>query len=136
MFKTLLSRILFSIFFITQFTLTFAYDAASHGHRMSQYFVDQQRIQNQREKEIQAQRELERQQRAIETQRKFQPTRQQYDTKPVSEAEIRKDLNDLADFINSDETRESVEYMKNMKPDPAVPPANMYEYAEGEFTYD
>lgn len=135
MIKKLLSKIVLSSLLITPVT-TFAYDAASEGHRISQRFVDQQRLQNQREREIQAQRERERQQRAIQTQRKFQPSRQQYNAKPVSEAEIRKDLNELADFINSNETRESVEYMKNMKPDPAVPPRIMYEYAEGDFYSD
>lgn len=104
---------------------------------MSQRFVEQQRLQNQREREIQAQHQLERQQQAIQTQRQFQPSRQQYNTRPVSEAEIRKDLNDLADFINSDETRKSIEYMKNMKPDPAVDSSRRsYEYAEGDFYYD
>lgn len=136
MIKKLLSKILLSSLLITPVTATFAYDAASEGHRMSQRFVEQQRLQNQREREIQAQRERERQQRAIQTQRQFQPSRQQYNTRPVSEAEIRKDLNDLADFINSNETRESIEYMKNMKPDPAVPPRMVSEYAEGDFYYD
>ena len=137
MVKKLLSKIILSSLLFVPATSIFAYDAISEGHRMSQKFVEQQRLQNQREREIQAQRERERQQRAIQTQRQFQPSRQHYDTRPVSEAEIRNDLNDLADFINSAETRESIEYMKNMKPDPAVPPSRMAsEYAEGTFYYD
>ena len=137
MIKKLLSKIVLSSLLLTPVTAAFAYDAASEGHRMSQRFVDQQRLQNQREREIQAQRQLERQQRAIQTQRQFQPSRQQYNTRPVSEAEIRKNLNDLADFINSDETRKSIEYMKNMKPDPAVDSSRRsYEYAEGNFYSD
>ena len=137
MIKKSLSKIILLSLLNTPVTLTFAYDAASEGHRMSQRFVEQQRLQNQREREIQAQRERERQQRAIQTQRQFEPSRQQYNTRPVSEAEIRKDLNDLADFINSDETRESIEYMKNMKPDPAVESnRRSYEYAEGFFYSD
>lgn len=136
MIKKLLSKIVLSSLLIAPVTATFAYDAVSEGHRMSQRFVEQQRLQNQKEREIQAQRERERQQRAIQIQRQFQPSRQQYNTRPVSEAEIRKDLNDLVDFINSSETRESIEYMKNMKPDPPVPPRIMYEYAEGNFYSD
>lgn len=136
MITKLLSKIVFASLLISPVTVVFAYDAISDGHRASQRFVDQQRLQNQREREIQAQREQERQQRAIQTQRRFQVSRQQYDNKPVSEAEIKKDLNDLADFINSDNTRESIEYMKNMKPDPAVPSRQAEEYAEGYFNYD
>ncbi|OTG92835.1 hypothetical protein [Acinetobacter sp. ANC 3832] len=133
MIKKSLSKIILLSLLTTPVTVTFAYDAASEGHRMSQHFVEQQRLQNQREREIQAQ--CERQQRAIQTQRQFEPSRQQYNTRPVSEAEIRKDLNDLADIINSDETRESIEYMKNMKSDPAVDSnRRSYEYAEGFFT--
>lgn len=137
MIKKPLSKIILVSLLVAPTTVTFAYDAVSEGHRMSQRFVDQQRLQNQREREIRAQRERERQQRAIQTQRQFQPSKQQYNTKPVSEAEIRKDLNDLADFINSDETRKSIEYMKNMKPDPAVDSnRRSYEYAEGVFYSD
>lgn len=130
-----LSKIVLAGLLISPVMVVFAYDA-SEGHRTSQRFVEQQRLQNQREREIQAQRQHERQQRTIQTQRQFQVSRQQYDSKPVSEAEIREELNELADFLSSDKTRESIEYMKNMKPDSAVPRRQVEEYAEGHFNYD
>lgn len=43
MIKKSLSKIILISLLVIPTTVTFAYDAASEGHRMSQRFVDQQR---------------------------------------------------------------------------------------------
>lgn len=85
----------------------------------TQRLVERQRQDAQRVQAIQAQRRDEKQMRERENKRQMEKSRQQaLNRKPVTEAGMKKGLKDLGDLITSDQAKDVMTYMNNLKPDP------------------
>src|SRR5690606_26997676 len=81
--------------------------------------VERQRQDAQRVQAIQAQRRDENQMRERENKRQMEKSRQQaLNRKPVTEAGMKKGLKDLSDLITSDQAKDVMTCMNNLKPDP------------------
>jgi len=116
-----LNKIVIVFMTVCPVTTIYAYDAIGEGHRATQRYMEQHSQSQERVKAIQAQRDYDRQQRDIENKRQMQITRQRNsNNKPVSQAQMQKSINDLAEMITSDQARESMDYLNNLKPDPYV----------------
>lgn len=116
-----LNKIVIVFMIVCPVTTIYAYDAIGEGHRATQRYMEQHSQNQERVKAIQAQRDYDRQQRDIENKRQMQITRQRNsNNKPVSQAQMQKSINDLAEMITSDQARETMDYLNNLKPDPYV----------------
>ena len=128
-----LNKILLACILISPVTAVFAYDAQeviNRGHMETQRLMERQRQDAQRVQAIQAQRSYENQMRQLENKRQMEKSRQEsLNRKPVTEAEMKKGLRDLGDLITSDQAKDEMNYMNNLKPDPYEPtkkdPVNM-----------
>ena len=117
-----LNKILLTCVLVSPVTAVFAYDSQeviNRGHMETQRLVERQRQDAQRVQAIQAQRRYENQMRERENKRQMEKSRQQaLNRKPVTEAGMKKGLKDLSDLITSDQAKDVMTYMNNLKPDP------------------
>ena len=117
-----LNKILLTCVLVSPVTAVFAYDSQeviNRGHMETQRLVERQRQDAQRVQAILAQRRDEHQMRERENKRQMEKSRQQaLNRKPVTEAGMKKGLKDLSDLITSDQAKDVMTYMNNLKPDP------------------
>lgn len=117
-----LNKILLTCVLVSPVTAVFAYDSQeviNRGHMETQRLVERQRQDAQRVQAIEAQRRDENQMRERENKRQMEKSRQQaLNRKPVTEAGMKKGLKDLSDLITSDQAKDVMTYMNNLKPDP------------------
>lgn len=117
-----LNKILLAYVLVSPVTTVFAYDAQeviNRGHMETQRLMERQRQDAQRVQAIQTQRSYENQMRQMENKRQMEKSRQEaLNRKPVTDAEMKKGLKDLGDLITSDQAKDVMNYMNNLKPDP------------------
>lgn len=116
-----------TIFFFILSSMSLSYshaDAISDGHIAVQRWIEQNKLDQERVRRLQAEKEYKTNLTRLENQR-----RQSVSSKQNSSVPSKKQLNEIIDAINSDEMKDVQNYMNNLKPDRYQPedidPLNM-----------